>query len=128
MRTSMEFFSLTLAQAKKQLESGNITSVQLTESILARIAAVEPRVKAFITLDRDGALDRAAAADRQRRAGQGGELCGLPLAVKDVLCTASMRTTCGSKILENFVPPYDATVIKKTERGRGDHYRQAGHG
>ncbi len=109
----MEFFSLTLAQAKKQLEQGNITSVQLTESILSRIAAVEPMVKAFITLDQDGALAQAEEADRQRRAGGAGELCGLPLAVKDVLCTSTMRTTCGSKILENFVPPYDATVIKK---------------
>jgi len=109
----MDYFSLTLVEAKKLLEKGEITSVQLTESILSRIDAVEDRVNSFITLDREGSLRRAAEADQLRENGKAGELCGLPLAIKDVLCTANIKTTCGSRILENFVPPYDATVVSK---------------
>jgi len=109
----MDYFSLTLCEARKLLDSGNLTSVQLTESVLSRIDAVEGRVKSFITLDREGAMGQAEEADRQRRAGKDGILSGLPVSVKDVLCTSTMRTTCGSRILENFIPPYDATVIKK---------------
>lgn len=113
MIMTMDYFSLTLCEAKKLLEQGDVSSVQLTESIFTRIDAVEGRVKSFITLDREGSLARAAEADRNRRQGGGGDLCGLPVGVKDVLCTSTMRTTCGSRILENFVPPYDATVIDK---------------
>lgn len=109
----MDYFSLTLCEAKKLLEQGDVSSVQLTQSVLARIDAVENTVKSFITLDREGSLSRAAEADRLRQQGGGGDLCGLPIGVKDVLCTSIMRTTCGSRILENFVPPYDATVITK---------------
>jgi aspartyl-tRNA(Asn)/glutamyl-tRNA(Gln) amidotransferase subunit A len=109
----MDYFSLTLCEAKKLLEKGEVSSVQLTESVLWRIDAVEDRVKSFITLDREGALSRADEADRTRQEGGGGELCGLPIGVKDVLCTSDMKTTCGSRILENFVPPYDATVMNK---------------
>ncbi len=109
----MDYFSLTLCEAQKLLESEDITSVQLTESVLSRIDVVEDRVKSFITLDKEGALDQAEEADQQRRKGKAGMLSGLPISVKDVLCTSNMRTTCGSKILENFIPPYDATVIEK---------------
>ena len=110
---TMDYFKLTLCEAKKLLEQGDITSVELTESILSRIDNVEDKVKSFITLDRDGALARAEEADRTRNGGHAGELCGLPIGVKDLLCTSNMRTTCGSRILENFVPPYDATVTGK---------------
>ena len=109
----MELYKLTLQQAKEQLASGDITSVALTESVLARIEQVEGTVKAYLSLHADQALAAAEQADKQLRAGQGGLLCGLPLSVKDVLCTSTMPTTCGSKILEGFVPPYDATVIEK---------------
>ncbi|MCL7488179.1 MAG: Asp-tRNA(Asn)/Glu-tRNA(Gln) amidotransferase subunit GatA [Desulfobulbaceae bacterium] len=112
----MNYFSLTLCEAKKLLQQGEITSVQLTESIFSRIDAVEDKVKSFITLDREGSLVRAEEADRTRRQGRAGELGGLPIGVKDVLCTSNMRTTCGSRILEKFVPPYDATVIDKLNR------------
>jgi aspartyl-tRNA(Asn)/glutamyl-tRNA(Gln) amidotransferase subunit A len=112
----MDYFSLTLCDAQKLLADGELTSVQLTESVLSRIQAVEERIKAFITLDAEGALIQAEEADRRRLAGEGGRLCGLPLSVKDVLCTANMPTTCGSRILENFIPPYDATVIEKLKR------------
>ena len=109
----MNYFLLTLCEAKKLLEQGEITSVQLTESIFSRIDGVEDKVKSFITLDREGSLARAEEADRIRLQGKAGELGGLPIGVKDVLCTSNMRTTCGSRILEKFVPPYDATVIDR---------------
>ncbi|MDH3329006.1 MAG: Asp-tRNA(Asn)/Glu-tRNA(Gln) amidotransferase subunit GatA [Desulfobulbaceae bacterium] len=109
----MDYFSLTLCEALQQLASGELTSVQLTESVLSRIDTVEDRVSSFITLDREGALIQAEKADGLRREGIAGRLCGMPISVKDVLCTSNMQTTCGSRILENFVPPYDATVIEK---------------
>lgn len=109
----MEHFSLTLHEALDQLDCGAVTSVALTESVLARIDAVEPQVQAYLALDREGALCQAEQADTRRKNGQGGPLCGIPLAVKDVLCTTSMPTTCGSRILEHFVAPYDATVVAR---------------
>ena len=109
----MDLFTLTLGEAKARLDRGECTAVQLTESILARINAVEGRVKSFITLRPEEAMAQAVQADEARRQGRAGSLCGLPLAIKDVLCTSTMPTTCGSRILEHFVPPYDATVIEK---------------
>jgi aspartyl-tRNA(Asn)/glutamyl-tRNA(Gln) amidotransferase subunit A len=109
----MEYFSLTLQEALDQLDCGAVTSVALTESVLGRIDAVEPQVQAYLALDREGALRQAEQADIRRKNGQGGPLCGIPLAVKDVLCTTSMPTTCGSRILEHFVAPYDATVVAR---------------
>jgi len=109
----MEYFSLTLHEALDQLDCGAVTSVALTESVLGRIDAVEPQVQAYLALDREGALRQAEQADIRRKNGQAGPLCGIPLAVKDVLCTTSMPTTCGSRILEHFVAPYDATVVAR---------------
>ncbi len=113
--TVMKHAALTLCEAVSLLEQGDLTAVGLTESVLARIEAVEKRIHSFITLDAERALARAAEVDEQRRRGWAGRLCGLPVSVKDVLCTRTMRTTCGSRILENFTPPYDATVIRKLE-------------
>lgn len=98
------------------MANGDITSVALTESVLARIQQVEGTVKAYLSLHIDQALAAAEQADKQLKAGKGGLLCGLPLSVKDVLCTSTMPTTCGSRILEGFVPPYDAAVIEKLKR------------
>jgi len=112
----MELYSLTLQEALQLLNAGEVTSVALTESVLARIDAIEPRVQAYLALDREGALRRAEDQDLRRKNGQGGSLCGIPLAVKDVLCTTSMPTTCGSRILEHFVAPYDATVISRLDQ------------
>ncbi|RWX50027.1 Amidase, partial [Candidatus Electrothrix marina] len=109
----MDLYNLTLQQAKDKLVAREITSVALTESILHRIDQVEGKVKAYLSLHKDQAMAAAEEADKKLQAGQGGMLCGLPLSIKDVLCTATMPTTCGSKILEGFVPPYDATVIEK---------------
>lgn len=112
----MEHYSLTLHEALQLLDSGEVTSVALTESVLSRMDVVEPKVRAYLAVDREGALRRAEQADVCRKNGQGGPLCGIPLAVKDVLCTTTMPTTCGSRILENFVAPYDATVIARLDQ------------
>ena len=109
----MELHSLTLNEALCRLDAGATTSVALTQAVLARIDAVEDKVRAYLSLDREGVLRQAEQADALRRHGQAGALCGVPLAVKDVLCTTTLPTTCGSRILEHFVAPYDATVITR---------------
>jgi len=96
-----------------------VSAVELTRDVLRRIEKVEDRVKAYITLDPEGAIKQAEAADKELKEGTGGALCGIPLSIKDVLCTDGMRTTCGSRILENFVPPYDATSIEKLKKAGG---------
>jgi aspartyl-tRNA(Asn)/glutamyl-tRNA(Gln) amidotransferase subunit A len=112
----MNYYALTMHEALQRLDAGELTSVALTESILARINAVEPVVRAYLSLDRDGALRRAEQADVERKKGSAGPLCGIPLAVKDIFCTTTMPTTCGSRMLETFIAPYDATVIRKLAR------------
>ncbi len=104
--------TLTVAAASAALAAGELSSLALTEALLARIAAVEPTVRAFLTLTAEQALADARAADASRRA-DSGPLHGVPLAIKDVICTDGVRTTCGSAILATFVPPYDATVVSR---------------
>ena len=104
----------TLVQAKQQLDRGELSAVDLTEALFARIDAVEPAVGAFIHLNREGALDQARAADARRAAGEDAPLLGLPLALKDLICVKGERTTCASRILENFTAPYDATVARRS--------------
>lgn len=109
----MELHALTLHEAQQRLAAGDLTAVRLTEAVLERIDSVEPTVRAFLSLDRAGAIAQAEAADAARAAGRGGPLCGLPLALKDVLCTTNLPTTCGSRMLEHFVAPYEATVVTR---------------
>jgi aspartyl-tRNA(Asn)/glutamyl-tRNA(Gln) amidotransferase subunit A len=109
----MQLFEQTIHQLHDLLKNREVSSVELTQNILGRIDAVEDKVSAYITQNRTQALEQAAAADKMLAAGEGGPLCGIPLAIKDVMCTKGLRTTCGSKILEPFVPPYDATVVSK---------------
>lgn len=104
---------LTIHEAHKLLQSKQITSVELTQSYLERVALVDPRVKAFMTVTSDMALEQAKQADERIAKGDGNPLCGIPILIKDVICTKGVRTTCASKMLENFVPIYDATVIEK---------------
>ena len=99
-----------LAQA---LASGETTSVALTETALQRIEAQDGSLNSFITVDRAGALADAEAADARIAAGTAGPLTGIPLAHKDIFCTEGLRTTCASRMLENFTPPYDATVTTR---------------
>ena len=104
---------LTIEQAGALLASGGVTSTALTEAVLARIGRDDGRYRAFLTVDRDGALAQAAAADDRRRDGRAAPLTGVPVAVKDNLCTKGLRTTCGSRMLEAYVPPYDATIVAR---------------
>ncbi|MBB5347490.1 Asp-tRNA(Asn)/Glu-tRNA(Gln) amidotransferase subunit GatA [Desulfoprunum benzoelyticum] len=114
----MNLYELTVAEAMSSLAAGDITSEALTRSCLDRIDKVDGEVGAFITLDREGALEQARKADIERKRERVGTLCGIPVAIKDLLCTKDMRTTCGSQMLADFIPPYDATVVEKI-KGQG---------
>jgi aspartyl-tRNA(Asn)/glutamyl-tRNA(Gln) amidotransferase subunit A len=109
----MELCQLTAYQLHEMLMRKEVTSREITESVLKRIAKVEDRIHAFITLTPDVARQQAALADARIQKGETTSLTGIPLAIKDLICTQGVRTTCGSHILENYIPPYDATVIEK---------------
>ncbi|HYB65609.1 MAG TPA: Asp-tRNA(Asn)/Glu-tRNA(Gln) amidotransferase subunit GatA [Steroidobacteraceae bacterium] len=98
------------------LRARRFSSVELTEAFLKRIEQAQGALNAFISVTRAQALADAAAADRALAAGTGGALTGVPIAHKDLFCTQGVRTTCGSRILDNFVSPYDATVVAKLKR------------
>src|SRR5437016_8366655 len=96
------------------LSRGEISAESLTAHFLDAIRQREPTVRAFLHVDETGALEQARDTDLRRRRGESlGPLAGLPVALKDVLCTRGQRSTCGSKILHNFVPPYDAHVVTR---------------
>ena len=109
----MELHQLTIHEAREVLASGKCLATELTEAVLERILAVDNDVKAYLTLTPEDALSQARAADERRARGEDGALLGIPLAIKDVLCTQGISTTCGSRILEGFVPPYDATAVAR---------------
>ena len=115
----MDIHLMTITQALEKMAAGEFTSVELTQCCLQHIEKVEPSVNAFITLTPERAIEQAAKADEQRRLGNAGPLCGIPLTFKDLLCTENLRTTCGSKILGNFIPPYNATVVDKVYAAGG---------
>jgi len=109
---------LSAADLSTRLASGDVSSVEATQAHLDRIAAVDGDVHAFLHVSAD-ALDSAAAVDADRAAGKPlGELAGVPIAIKDVLCTLDMPSTSGSRILEGWVPPYDATVVARLREAR----------
>jgi aspartyl-tRNA(Asn)/glutamyl-tRNA(Gln) amidotransferase subunit A len=104
----------TAGELSGLLAQGEVTAEALAAAFLEAIRARDERVRAFLSVDGEAALAQARAVDARRRAGQPlGKLAGLPVAVKDVLCTRGQRTSCGSKILANYVPPYDAHVITR---------------
>lgn len=109
----MELYQLSIHEAAEKLKNKEITSRQLTESFLNRIEAIEDKIDAFLTIDKDAALKQADLADKAIETGNIKPLTGIPVSVKDLICTEGTKTTCASKILENFVPTYDATVVSK---------------
>ncbi len=107
----------TAVEILHALDKGDATSEAVTAAFLDAIRKREPKVKAFLHVDEESALKQARAVDAKRKKREPlGPLAGVPVAIKDVLCTAGLPTTCGSKILKHFVPPYDATVITKLKR------------
>ncbi|KAB2917884.1 MAG: Asp-tRNA(Asn)/Glu-tRNA(Gln) amidotransferase GatCAB subunit A, partial [Dechloromonas sp.] len=101
------------------LAAKEISSVELTTLFLDRIERLNPDLNAFVTVDREKTLAMARAADARLAAGTAGPLTGIPVAQKDIFCAEGWTTTCGSKMLANFVSPYDATVIDKMHRQAG---------
>jgi aspartyl-tRNA(Asn)/glutamyl-tRNA(Gln) amidotransferase subunit A len=110
---SANLYWLTIHQAQALLRSGQISSVELTRALLDRILAIDNDVRAYLSLLPEEALAQAEAADRRRAAGDDTPVLGVPLAIKDVICTQGVTTTCGSRILENFIPPFDATAVAR---------------
>jgi aspartyl-tRNA(Asn)/glutamyl-tRNA(Gln) amidotransferase subunit A len=108
----MDMHTKTLAELARELQARKISSEELTRSYLARIARFNPQLNAFITVLEGDALAAARAADGRIQQGEGSPLTGVPLAHKDIFCTTGVKTSCGSKMLDNFVSPYDATVVE----------------
>jgi aspartyl-tRNA(Asn)/glutamyl-tRNA(Gln) amidotransferase subunit A len=109
----MELYQLTIHELKDKLSKREVSAGDIASSVFQRIEALEKDVRAYITLMRDAAFAQAERADDLIKKGEGGPLTGIPIALKDIVCTKGVLTTCGSKMLSNFVPPYDATVIEK---------------
>ena len=103
----------TITQAKHQLLEKKYSAVELLDAVYKRIDATDGRVKAYVHLTRDIALQQAEAADKKLAAGEDAPLLGVPIALKDLICMKDTHTTCASHILENFVSPYDATVVQR---------------
>jgi len=106
---------ITITQARELLQSKKLSSTQLTEAVFKRIDLVEDKVKAFTHLMRDKALQQAKAADSKIARGEEQPLLGVPIALKDLICTAGSRTTCASNILNQFISPYNATVVNRLQ-------------
>lgn len=113
----MSILDLTALELGKKIKVGEITSLQATEAVIKQIKAVEEQVHSYVTLDEEGAMKRAKEVQAQIEAGTlTGPLAGVPAAIKDNMCTKDMRTTCSSKILENFVPTYTAEAVLNLEK------------
>lgn len=119
----MELFSLGIDEARKALDEGETGPVDLTESVLKRIEDVEGKVGSYVTVTSERARAQAIEAESRLRQGDRQTLLGIPLAIKDNICTEDVKTTCSSRILGNFVPPYESTV---TQRLNGQGYILAG--
>ncbi len=110
----MKLNELSLKEAQEKLKKGEVSSQDLTESCLKQIKKLEPKIKAFITITEEQAKKQAKESDARRAKNQTkSEIDGIPIAVKDIFCTKGVKTTAGSKILEDFIPPYESTVTQK---------------
>src|SRR6185436_13798221 len=103
----------TLAQLAGDLRARRVSATELTRHFLGRIERFDPKLNAFITVTAEQALAQAAVADQRLAKGDATPLTGLPIAHKDIFCTSGVKTTCGAKMLDNFVAPYDATVVER---------------
>ncbi|PIE23979.1 MAG: Asp-tRNA(Asn)/Glu-tRNA(Gln) amidotransferase GatCAB subunit A [Neptuniibacter caesariensis] len=112
-------FDKTLAELAQGLKSGEFSSVELTQAYLNRIKAEDSKYNSFITVTEEQALAQAKAADQAIAAGTSGAFTGLPFAHKDIFCTQGVRTSCGSRMLDNFISPYNATVVEKFNNAGG---------
>ena len=112
---AVDLFRLTIHDAHDLLQRGQLTSLALTQAVLDRILALDNDLQAYLTIVPEMALEMAAAADQRRSQGEDHPLLGIPLAIKDVLCLEGVRTTCGSRILEDFIPPFSATSVARLE-------------
>src|SRR5438034_4109676 len=101
----------TLTELAAGLRNKEFSSVELTRALLGRIDAAQPTLNTVISITQDTAFAQAAAADREIAAGRAGALTGIPILHTDIFCTDGVRTTCGSRMLDNFIAPYDATVV-----------------
>ena len=108
----MTTFFETVAGLRSKLAAGDVSSVELTRDAFKRISDLNPELNAVIFTNEERAINAATRADEARREGNGSPLLGIPMLHKDIFCTEGLPTTCGSKMLENFIAPYDATVVK----------------
>ena len=109
----MKLYELTIHEALQSLDKREFSAADLTQAVLDRIVDLDNDIKAYLTLIPESALEEARCADERRASGAAGALSGIPLALKDVICLSGVPTTCGSRILESFIPPYDATVVTR---------------
>ena len=114
----MKLYELTIHEALEWLDKREFSATDLAQAVLDRIVDLDNDIKAYLTLIPEAALEEARRADELRAAGGSGALLGIPLALKDIICLSGVPVTCGSRMLESFVPPYDATVVRRL-RGAG---------
>jgi aspartyl-tRNA(Asn)/glutamyl-tRNA(Gln) amidotransferase subunit A len=115
----MKLYDLTIHELRNLLDQGETTAEEVTGAIYDRIRMLEPKVAAYLSLAEERAMEEARSWDKKGYGDLTKPLAGVPLAVKDVICTKGIRTTCGSQILANFVPPYDSTVALKLKEAGG---------
>ena len=110
---SKDIHEKTIAEIIFALNAREFSSLEITQHFLNRIKTLNSVYNCFITICEESALKQAKIADQKRMTGEFSDFCGVPIAHKDIFCTKDLRTTCGSKMLDNFIPPYDATVVEK---------------